>query len=216
MLKTIATLVVATVVAGCAGIGAVDSQVSSFSRWPAGRAPATYAFERLPSQQADPPQAQILEDAARLAVESAGFVAAASGAVPDVTVQIGARVTRIERSPFDDPFWYGFGSFGRRYGPYYGPHYGPYYGAPYGPFWGPGRGFGAWGGGYGPLLEDHEVGVLIRDRRSGEALYEARASSDQTSFTDARLLPALFSAALKDFPNGGGANPHRIRIVGAS
>ena len=40
--------------AGCASLNVLDAEVSSFSRWPAGRAPATYAFERLPSQQANP------------------------------------------------------------------------------------------------------------------------------------------------------------------
>ena len=81
--------------------------VSSFSRWPAGRAPSTYAFERLPSQQAQPQQAQMLEDAARRAVEGAGFGAVPEGITPDVTVQLGARITEKDRSPFDDPFWYG-------------------------------------------------------------------------------------------------------------
>jgi hypothetical protein len=105
--RTIAAALAATALAGCASLNNVESDVSSFSRWPAGRTPSTYAFERLPSQQANPQQAQVLEDTARRAVESAGFVPAPEGSPPDVTVQIGARVTAYEVAPWDDPFWYG-------------------------------------------------------------------------------------------------------------
>jgi hypothetical protein len=105
--RTIAAALAATALAGCASLNNVESDVSSFSRWPAGRTPSTYAFERLPSQQANPQQAQVLEDTARRAVESAGFVPAPEGSTPDVTVQIGARVTAYEVAPWDDPFWYG-------------------------------------------------------------------------------------------------------------
>ena len=78
-----------------------------FSRWPAGRAPATYAFERLPSQQAQPQQAQCSRTRRGCAIEGAGFVPAPEGSVADVTMQLGARITATDRSPFDDPFWYG-------------------------------------------------------------------------------------------------------------
>ena len=109
-MKTItATLIAAAALTGCASLSNVDADVSSYSRWPAGRGPATYAFERLPSQQAQPQQAQMLEDTARRALEGAGFVAAPAGGVADVTVQLGARITETDRSPFDDPFWYGGG-----------------------------------------------------------------------------------------------------------
>ena len=36
--------------AGCAGLNTVSGEVSSFGGWPAGRAPGSYSFERLPSQ----------------------------------------------------------------------------------------------------------------------------------------------------------------------
>jgi hypothetical protein len=196
------------VLAGCASLNSLDAQVSTFSRWPEGRAPATYAFERLPSQAADPQASQMLEDSARGAVEGAGFVPAAEGAVADVSVQIGARITATERSPFDDPYWYGawgpyyrgwgYGRWGRLYA---GPHLGPY---PYGRY-------GAWGYSDLPYYQ-REVAVLIRDKKSGEPLYESRASSDGNSSATLTVLPAMFSAALQDFPRGGSANPHRVRI----
>ncbi len=208
MMKRIAFFVALAAIVSCASIDSVDSDVSSYSRWPAGRAPASYAFERLPSQQAHPQQAQLLEDAARRAVEGAGFVPAAEGTAPDVSIQIGARVTETDRSPFDDPLWYGppgsfhrpfisYGRFGR-------------------PFWGPSWRYGYWGPGYDFPYYAREVAVLIRDKRSGDALYEARANNDGTSAADSTLLPAMFSAALKDFPSGADANPHRVRIAPTS
>ena len=193
--------------AGCASLSAVDSDVSSFSRWPAGRAPATYAFERLPSQQANPQEAQALEDAARPAVEAAGFVAASEGAAADVTIQLGARITELDPSPFDDPFWYG------RFGTFHRPFVYGRYGRPY---FGPGWRYGYWGAGYDLPYYEREVAVLIRDRKSGEALYESRATSQGNSAPVAKLLSAMFSAALKDFPNGGTTNPHRVRVATTS
>jgi hypothetical protein len=203
MMKTFATFAAVAALAGCASLDSVDSDVSAFSRWPTGRAPATYAFERLPSQQAHPQQAQVLEDAARRAVEGAGFVPALEGSTADVSVQLGARIAETDRSPFDDPFWYGgYGSWHRPFA--YG-RYGR-------PFRGPGWRYGAWGPGYDLPYYQREVAVLIRDKRTGEALYEARAASEGTSSGNPEVLPAMFSAALKDFPNAGATNTHRVTI----
>ena len=203
MLKFIASALALAALAGCASLNSLDSDVSTYSRWPAGRQPATYRFERLPSQQAHPQQAQVLEDSARRAVEGAGFVAAPEGTAPDVSIQLGARITETDRSPFDDPYWYG------GVGPF---HRSMLYGRYGRPFWGPR--FGYWGPGYYDMpYYEREVAVLIRDKKSGEPLYEARANSDGTSLAVATLLPAMFSAALKDFPNGGVTNPHRVRVA---
>ena len=92
-MKTVAALLAAAALCGCASLNSVVSDVSSYSRWPAVRVVSSYVFERLPSQQANPQHAQMLEDAARLAIEASGFVPVAEGAAPDVTVQIGARIT---------------------------------------------------------------------------------------------------------------------------
>lgn len=202
MLKPLAAL---AVLSGCASFDNIDADVSSYSRWPAGRPPATYAFERLPSQQANPQQAQMLEDSARRAVEGAGFAPVGEGTVPDVTVQIGARVVETDRSPFDDPFWYG------SFGPWHRPFA---YGRGYRPFGGPGWRRGYWGAGWGadfPTYE-REVALLIRDKRTGEPLYEGRAENDGRTSGIATVLPALFVAALKDFPNGSPSHPHRVTV----
>lgn len=210
-MKAFAALAAVTALAGCASLNDVYTDVSTFSRWPAGRAPATYAFERLPSQQAQPQQAQMLEDAARLAIEGAGFVPASEGSVADVTMQLGARITETDRSPFDDPFWYG-GYGGRPFG--YAGYARAYWRRGY---WGP----GAWGtlGPYawGPYYTDfpnyqREVALLIRDKRSGEPLYETRATSEGLSAGIERVLPAMFTASLKDFPVGNATNPQRVTI----
>ena len=208
MKTLLSSLAACALAAGCASLNSVDTDVSSFSRWPAGRAPATYAFERLPSQQAQPQQAQVLEDAARQAIEGAGFRPAADAAAADVTVQIGARVTETDRSPFDDPFWYGgYAGYG-----YYGGWHRPFaYGRFGRPFWGPGWRRG-WGPGPDLAYFEREVAVLIRDKRSGQPLYEARAQSEGQTTGVTGLLPAMFVATLQDFPNGSPTNPHRVVV----
>ena len=203
MKTTLALLAAAAALSGCAALSRVDNDVSSFSRWPAGRAPSTYAFERLPSQQAVPQQSQTLEDAARRAIEGAGFRPAAEGTAPDVTVQIGARITESDRSPYDDPFWYGgFGPWHRPFG--YARFGRGYWG---GPYW---RHGAAWGPFDDRPYYEREVAVLIRDKQSGQPLYEARAQTDGYTSGLNTVLPLMFGAALKDFPQGSPTNPHRV------
>lgn len=175
---------------GCAALRTVWSEVSSFGEWPAGRAPGTYAFDRLPSQQARAAETERLEALARPALEKAGFVAAAEGREPDVLVQVGARTTRTDRSPWDDPLWWR-GSFGVwRHGPWPGP---------------------AWSIHAMTPRFEREVAVLIRDRASGKPLFEARASNEGGAPADATLVGAMFRAALYDFPKTG-VNPRNVRI----
>jgi hypothetical protein len=54
-----------------------------------------------------------------------------------------------------------------------------------------------------------EVVVLIRDRRSGQTVYETRASNSGYSPSINSLLPAMFGAALADFPHRG-PNPRHV------
>ena len=46
------------------------------------------------------------------------------------------------------------------------------------------------------------MAVLIRDRKSGTVLYEARASSGGLQPLTPSLLTSMFQAALSPFPNG--------------
>jgi hypothetical protein len=172
------------VLSGCAGMATLRSEVASFGDWPAGQAAGTYAFERLPSQQARAQEQEVLEAAARPALEAAGFKPATAGADPQVLVQLGARITRVDRSPWDDPLWWG-GSFGTWW---------------HGPWSGPSLQLGLR---MDPPRVDREVAVLLRDRASGKPVYEARASNDGYSIGNAQLLAAMFAAALKDCPAVG-------------
>jgi len=199
MWKALATLAMTLVLGACASMNQLNNDVSTYSLWPAERKPTTYAFERLPSQQANPQQQQMLEDAAARALEQAGFKPAADLQSADVTVTLGARVTATQMSPYDDPFWWHGGLWAHRFHgrPYWraGFHHG--YGYPFGyPF-------------YDTPTYEREAALLIRDRKSGQPLYEARITNDGYSPSINSLLSAMFEAGLKDFPQGG-ANPRRV------
>lgn len=190
-----AALALATgLLAGCAGLSTVTSDVSTFGEWPRGRAPGSYSFERLPSQQSAPDQQAALEEAARPALQKAGFVPAPAGAKADVTVQVGARVTRTQLSPWDDPLWWRWGAgywhgFGRRGG------LGLSMSFPLG----------------GASQVDREVALLIRDTTTGAPLYEARASSSGSTSGGVPTLAAMYQAALTDFPMPA-LNPRRVSV----
>ena len=187
-----AATLTALLLGACSTLSSVTSDVSSFGDWPAGRAPGSYAFERLPSQQAQASEADALEQAARKALAKAGFVSAGSGAEPEVLVQLGARFTQTTRSPWDDPLWWR-GGFGRyRHGPWIGPS------------WSLQMQFE-------PPRYQHEVALLLRDRASGKPLYETRASGDGGSRANAALVGAMFEAALADFPRPA-ISPRRVTI----
>ncbi len=196
MFRLLAALAIALVLGGCAAFNNLSNEVSTYGAWPAERRPASFVFERLPSQQAHPERRQQLEDASRGALEAAGFRAAADASDAQYLMQVGARVTSTDPWIYNDPlFWRG----SYRYGP------GRFL---RGGYWGPGWGWG-WGGPYEPASFDREVALLIRDRKTGELLYEARASNSGPSAAIDYLLPAMFEAALKDFPKNG-PNPRRV------
>lgn len=176
--------------AACANVRSVPSDVTSFSSWPAGRAPGSYAFERLPSQEGQPEQGE-LEQAARGPLAGAGFTEA-SPETAEFSVQLGARL-----SPY--PAAYGgtsvgigggFGAVGRS------------------TFSGVGIGLNFGGG---PSAQAREVSIVIRDRRTTRTLYEARAQNDGAGAGNPRIDEAMFAAAMKDFPLAG-VNPRRVVI----
>jgi hypothetical protein len=185
------TLTLAAALAGCAALNTLHTEVSTYGQWPAGRAPGTYAFERLPSQQARAQAQDALEAAARPALREAGFAEAQAGQEPDVRVQVGARLTRVDAGPW---------------GPQVG--LGGYWAWSRNPWWGPG-----WGLGWQAELPryEREVGLLLRDHASGRVLYEARAGYEGSAVGDARMLAAMFAAALVDFPHPG-VNPRAVRV----
>jgi hypothetical protein len=175
-------MIVTAALTGCAGVPTLTAEVSSYGDWPASRAAGSYAFERLPSQQARAAEQAQLEAAARPALEAAGFKPVAEGSEADHVVQLGARLTRFEASPWDDPLWWR-GCIGiRRCGPWIGPRWAA-------PHWRD-----------EPPRYEREVALLVRERASGKPLYEARASADGVSAGSPALWQALFAAALHGFP----------------
>jgi hypothetical protein len=191
ILAALMVVAAAGVSVSCASFNTLNAEVASYGSWPPERKPGSYAFERLPSQQARADAQQRLEDAAHPALAAAGFVSAAPGATPDVLVQVGARITRYERSPWDDPLWWrgGFGFWHPR--PFAGPYPGWYHGQ--------------------PPRYDREVALLLRDRSTGAPLYEARASSEGSTSGGDEMLSAMFKAAMGDFPQSGSV-PHTITV----
>lgn len=174
--------------AGCTTPTAITTDASSFGTWPPEREPGTFAFERLPSQEAQAPAQEKLEAAASAALRRAGFKPAASPAEAEVLATVGTRLTSITAY---NPFYYAWGPrfyYGGSYGRKYHRHRG-YYGA----FWGyPG---------YYPYgsAQVLEVSLTLRDRKSQQVLHEAGARYDRP-WGDPRLVEALFDAALKGFP----------------
>ena len=169
-------------VAGCAGFNTVQADLSTFGEWPAGRAPGSYAFDRLPSQQAAPERIAPLEEALRPALERAGFRPAEAGARPDVLVQVGVRTSRDSFRLYDDPIWWrgGFGVYGRQW-----------LGATWiiNPLW----------------REDsyryqREAALLLRDAATGRPLYEARVGNEGATMGSDSLIRDLLQATLADFP----------------
>ena len=182
---------IALLLGGCATSYQLDNTVQSFSSLPAIASPATYRFERLPSQQA--PQQGEMESLADPALHKAGL--ARDDANPRYSVQISARLQPV-LSPWSDP-WGGWGGFGRRRG-----------------F---GFGFGI-GGRFGDMESPwyhREVGVVVRDLGSGKVVFESRASNDGPWSSNTSVFPAMFEAALQGFPNAP-AGPRQVNIQVAS
>ena len=96
-------LLATALLTGCAGTGTLRSDVSSFGDWPADRQRGSYAFERLPSQQAQAQIQDALEAAVRPALANAGFTPAAEGSEPDLVVQVAGRILRTDAGYWADP-----------------------------------------------------------------------------------------------------------------
>ncbi len=192
LLRLASLVLAAALLGGCAALSSISSDVSSFGEWPGGRTPGTYAFERLPSQQALAAETEALEAAAAPALAKAGFRPAAAGQDPDVLVQVGARAQRSEGSYWDERLWWSAGFGFPRRGYLLSPRWSLAYSE--------------------PTRYDREVAVLIRDRATGKPLYETRATNEGSYRGDPVLQSAMFEAALVDFPKLG-LNPRRVTVA---
>jgi hypothetical protein len=182
--------VFAGTLAGCASTYTLDNTVQSFSQIQGLPSPATYRFERLPSQQ-DASQVQ-LEALAGGALNAVGLKRDDSH--PHYAVQINAR-TEATLSPWADPwdrFGLGFGGWGWRRR------------------WGLGMSYNT-----EPPWYHREVNVIVRDLAANKVVYESRAISDGPYFDAAKVFPAMFQAALQGFPNPpSGPRVVNIQVAG--
>jgi hypothetical protein len=181
----LAAFLATTALTGCSTLRAVDADVQSFSSLSALPPQAAFRFERLPSQQATPQRVAELEAMAERVLVKAGLRRDDAGAL--YAVQIGARVGREDRVDWPDAWWYG-GFPGQRYsrlGPWSSTwlHTTPWF--------------------------QREVSLLMRDLRSAQVVYETHASQEGSWSDNRRILPALFDAALSDFP----AAPAGVRKI---
>lgn len=180
--RWLAPLLALVLLAGCSGMRIVDSQVRAFRADAGVTPPMTFRFERMLSQQALGEPQERLEAMVQDELTRVGMQRDDTAARYSVAFQF--RVARDPRAPWDDP-----------------PH---------------------WGGLHrdiivtpsgtvvhvplAPLLVDipyyrREVQLLVRRLSDGVLVFESRANHDGRWSDDAAVLPAMFEAALRGFPN---------------
>ncbi|MDB5929821.1 MAG: hypothetical protein JWR60_1528 [Polaromonas sp.] len=172
---------------GCSGLRLVQNDVTAFYSWSsAPPGPGTpYRFERLPSQQAAVGRQDQIEGLARTALAKVGM--ALDPAAPRYSVQVRVSTLAIERWPYDDFGYSGFG-FGRP-----------------GMFLGGGNRGAAFGmsfplGFSEPPYYRRELMLLVRDLTTSQVVYETRSVSDDVQPETQAALSAMLDAALRGFP----------------
>jgi len=188
-------LVLSSLLTGCAGMRVVDSQVLAVANVPAGAQlqGAKYRFERLPSQ-VNNPEAGLAEQQAEQALAAVGLLR------DDAAAQLSVLVSFQGTQYLVDPWGYRYPR--------------PYYGSisiGHGVPWGSGVGFGM-GMRFPPTPQyRREVSLILRDLKSGQVVYETRASHDGPWSDSTVIFATLFKAALANFPNPP-AGPQRVNI----
>lgn len=176
---------------GCAGVIRLENDVRSYSRWPAQAVPTAgdrFRIVRLPSQtEAGQAQAE-LEGWVADRLSTAGLLTQTetSPSPAKWTVEVSARSLQLPHAPWDAPSgrWPGPGLVGRDY-----------------VVTGSGRLVRlAPFAGMSPPYYQREVGVLLRDTRTGLVAYETRAAHDGPWHDAPALWKALVQAALDGFP----------------
>lgn len=175
----------AALLAGCSSMRIVDSDVTSFAAAgvPAVTVPASYRFERLPSQQADAQRQQALENLITPTLAQAGLQR--NDAAPQYTLQVEVRVFRDPQAPWDDPR-YIRGTI--RPAPF------P---TPYG-YWMHYPSLNWWQADF-PYYR-RELHLVLRRIADGQVAFESRAQHDGRWADDVAVLPAMVQAALQGFP----------------
>ncbi len=174
---------------GCASMRLIDSDVISVPAVPAGMSlkGATYRFERLPSQ-VNNPEAGLAEQQAQAAMTAVGLVR------DDAHAQLSVMVGFSGSSYLADPW-------GRPLGPGWTPHGNIVIGSGMGPGFGSHIGFGVGMRFPPPTHYRREVSLILRDLKSGQVVYETRASHAGPWSDSVPIFATLFQAALANFPN---------------
>ncbi len=170
---------------GCASMRLIDSDVVSVNAAPSGMnlQGAKYRFERLPSQ-ANNPEAGLAEQQAQAAMTAVGLVRDDAGAT--LSVLVGFNGTQYLADPWGRPMGPGLTPFGSlTIGSGFGSHFGVGMGMRFPP----------------PTHYKREVSVLMRDLKSGQVVYETRASHSGPWNDSVPIFATLFQAALANFPN---------------
>lgn len=181
---------------GCAVPRMIDSDVQSFVSGETPVRPASYRFERLPSQSDAAAQDQI-EALAAVALAKVGLtpaplvsgaIAGTAAAAPSAryAVQVGVQINTI-LSPYGSPVL--------------------------GSFWGHGRDrhFGGFGLSLEPSWYRHSVHILMRNSGNGQPVYESSATFDGPWADSGNLLPVILDAALQGYPNPP-SGPRKVLI----
>ncbi|PUE20993.1 MULTISPECIES: DUF4136 domain-containing protein [unclassified Limnohabitans] len=185
-----------TLLSGCASMRLVDSDVVSVAAVPPGMSlqGAKYRFERLPSQ-ANNPEAGLAEQQAQAAMTAVGLVRDDAGA--SLSVMVGFNGTQYPADPWGRPItgpgWIPQGSISIGSG--FGSHIGLGMGMRFPP----------------PTHYRREVSLIMRDLKSGQVVYETRASHAGPWSDSVPIFATLFQAALANFPNPP-AGPRRVNI----
>ena len=184
---------------GCASMRLIDSDVVSVAAVPPGVSlqGAKYRFERLPSQVHNP-EAGLAEQQAQAAMTAVGLVR--NDAAASLSVMVGISGTQYLADPWGRPLgtgWtpYGNIAIGSGFGRNFGSHIGLGVGMRFPP----------------PTHYRREVCVVMRDLKSGQVVYETRASHAGPWSDSVPIFATLFQAALANFPNPP-AGPRRVNI----
>lgn len=197
MRKALLAIIFAVItLTGCGSMRLVDTEVRSFATPPTMPASATYRFERLPSQQADTGRQDKLEAMAQQALMQVGLRRDERTPSHSVHVSYGMKIDAHAPWEQAEPWGWNLG---------------------WGIGWG-GRGSSVMLGGgapFGYLASSpyywRQISLVMRSLATNQVVFETHAKHDGRWSDSEAVLPALFEAALRDFPNPP-AGVRRINI----
>ena len=174
------------VLGGCATTRIIDSEVRSFAGVTPPAQPASYRFERLPSQDLQSYAQERLETIAQPLLESVGLRKAVTE--PKYALVMKASVEAIENPTFSRSWkrqqWLDRDGFMRL----------PSMGLMLEPSW-----------------QRYSVSLVLRDIASSQTVFESSAQHMGPWSDTQQLLPAVIRAALSDYPSAQ-PQPHTVFI----